>query len=147
MKKVLLFAFAAWTISSCERNSKNVVVVYDTINTDTTLIQIDSIAPDKNYSGLLPCNNCDGINSFLTLHQDSSFQYTESKKGADNQDSLIERKGNYIVNMLSERNILSLNFKDGTFKYFQVYGDTAIKLLSAEKKDLVTEQNTFLKKN
>jgi hypothetical protein len=147
MKKVLLFALTAWTIVSCERNSKNVVVVYDTINTDTSLIKIDSIAPDKNYSGLLPCNNCDGINSFLTLHQDSSFQYTESKKGADNQDSLIERKGNYIVNMLSERNILSLNFKDGTFKYFQVYGDTAIKLLSAEKKDLVTEQNTFLKKN
>jgi hypothetical protein len=147
MKKVLLFALTAWTIVSCERNSKNVVVVYDTINTDTSLIKIDSIAPDKNYSGLLPCNNCDGINSFLTLHQDSSFQYTESKKGADNQDSLIEREGNYIVNMLSERNILSLNFKDGTFKYFQVYGDTAIKLLSAEKKDLVTEQNTFLKKN
>lgn len=147
MKKVLLFALTAWTIVSCERNSKNVVVVYDTINTDTSLIKIDSIAPDKIYSGLLPCKNCDGINSFLTLHQDSSFQYTESKKGADNQDSLIERNGNYIVNMLSERNILSLNFKDGTFKYFQVYGDTAIKLLSAEKKDLVTDQNTFLKKN
>ena len=147
MKKVLLFAFAAWTISSCERNSKNVVVVYDTINTDTTLIQIDSIAPEKNYSGLLPCKNCDGINSFLTLHQDSSFQFAESKNGADNQDSLIERKGKYIVNMLSERNILTLKFNDGSFKFFQFYGDTAIQLLNSEKKELVTDQNTFLKKN
>ena len=147
MKKVLLFAFAAWTISSCERNSKNVVVVYDTINTDTTLIQIDSIAPEKNYSGLLPCKNCDGINSFLTLHQDSSFQFAESKNGADNQDSLIERKGKYIVNMLNERNILTLKFNDGSFKFFQFYGDTAIQLLNSEKKELVTDQNTFLKKN
>ena len=147
MKKVLLFAFAAWTISSCERNSKNVVVVYDTINTDTTLIQIDSIAPEKNYSGLLPCKNCDGINSFLTLHQDSSFQFAESKNGTDTQDSLIERKGKYIVNMLSERNILTLKFNDGSFKFFQFYGDTAIQLLNSEKKELETDQNTFLKKN
>jgi hypothetical protein len=147
MKKALLFAFAAWTISSCERNSKNVVVVYDTINTDTTLIQIDSIAPEKNYSGLLPCNNCDGINSFLTLHQDSSFQYAESKNGADNQDSLIERNGKYIVGKLDERNILTLKFKDGSFKFFQFYGDTAIQLLNSEKKELTTDQNTFLKKN
>ena len=147
MKKVLLFAFAAWTISSCERNSKNVVVVYDTINTDTTLIQIDSIAPEKNYSGLLPCKNCDGINSFLTLHQDSSFQFAESKNGTDTQDSLIERKGKYLVNMLSERNILTLKFNDGSFKFFQFYGDTAIQLLNSEKKELETDQNTFLKKN
>ncbi len=147
MKKVLLFAFAAWTISSCERNSKNVVVVYDTINTDTTLIQIDSIAPEKNYSGLLPCKNCDGINSFLTLHQDSSFQFAESKNGTDTQDSLIERKGKYLVNMLGERNILTLKFNDGSFKFFQFYGDTAIQLLNSEKKELETDQNTFLKKN
>ena len=147
MKKVFLFAFAAWTISSCERNSKNVVVVYDTINTDTTLIQIDSIAPEKNYSGLLPCKNCDGINSFLTLHQDSSFQFAESKNGTDTQDSLIERKGKYLVNMLSERNILTLKFNDGSFKFFQFYGDTAIQLLNSEKKELETDQNTFLKKN
>jgi hypothetical protein len=147
MKKVLLFAFASWTISSCERNSKNVVVVYDTINTDTTLIQIDSIAPEKNYSGLLPCKNCDGINSFLTLNQDSSFQFAESKNGTDTQDSLIERKGKYLVNMLSERNILTLKFNDGSFKFFQFYGDTAIQLLNSEKKELETDQNTFLKKN
>ena len=81
MKKVILLAVFAWTIVSCERNSKNVVVVYDTINTDTSLIKIDSIAPDKNYAGVLPCKDCDGINSLLTLHQDSSFLYTETKIG------------------------------------------------------------------
>jgi hypothetical protein len=147
MKKVILFAIAAWTIISCERNSKNVVVVYDTINTDTTLIQINSIAPEKNYSGLLPCKNCDGINSFLTLLQDSSFNYSETRIGTEGQDSLIERSGNYKVSINEERSIMSLNFKDGTFKYFQLYGDTAIQLLNSEKKELTTDQNTFLKKN
>ena len=147
MKKVLLFAIAAWTIISCERNTKNVVVVYDTINTDTSLIKIDSIAPDKNFSGMLPCKDCDGINSFLTLHQDSSFHYTETKIGADDQDSLIERNGKYIFSALEERNLLSLNFNDGTFKHFQLYGDSAIQLLSADKKPLKTDENTFLKKN
>jgi hypothetical protein len=147
MKKVLLFVIAAWSIISCERNSKNVVVVYDTINTDTSLIKIDSIAPDKNFSGILPCKDCDGISSFLTLHQDSSFVFTESKKGSDDQDSLIERNGKYILASNDERSTLSLNFNDGTFKYFQLYGDTALQLLNAEKKALKTDENTFLKKN
>jgi hypothetical protein len=123
------------------------VVVYDTINVDTTLIQIDSIAPNKNFSGILPCKDCDGINSLLTLHQDSSFQFAESKNGAANQDSLIERNGKYIIDTLYERNILTLKFKDGSFKFFQFYGDTAIQLLNSEKKKLETDQNTFLKKN
>jgi hypothetical protein len=147
MKKVLLFAIAAWAIISCERNSKNVVVVYDTINTDTSLIKIDSIAPDKNFSGILPCKDCDGISSFLTLHQDSSFVFTESKKGSEDQDSLIERNGKYILASNDERSTLSLNFNDGTFKYFQLYGDTALQLLNGEKKALKTDENTFLKKN
>jgi hypothetical protein len=147
MKKVLLFALAAWTIISCERNSKNVVVVYDTINNDTTLLKIDSITPYKNFAGLLPCKNCDGINSFLTLLQDSSFNYSETRIGTEAQDSLIERSGNYKVSINEERSIMSLNFKDGTFKYFQLYGDSAIKLLNSEKKELTTDQNTFLKKN
>lgn len=147
MKKVFLFTILAWTIISCERNSKNVVVVYDTINTDTSLIKIDSIAPDKNFSGMLPCKDCDGINSFLTLHQDSSFHYTETKVGAENQDSLIERNGKYIFSALEERSLLSLNFNDGTLMHFQQYGDTAIQLLNAEKKLLKTDENTFLKKN
>jgi len=147
MKKVLLFAIAAWTIISCERNSKNVVVVYDTINTDTSLIKIDSIAPDKNFSGILPCKDCDGINSFLTLHQDSSFKYAETKIGSESQDSLLEKGGKYIYSENDENNILSLNFNDGTIKHFQVYGDTAIQLLSSEKKVIKTDENTFLKKN
>jgi hypothetical protein len=123
------------------------VVVYDTINVDTTLIQIDSIAPNKNFSGILPCKDCDGINSLLTLHQDSSFQFAESKNGAANQDSLIERNGTYIIDTLNERNILTLKFKDGSFKFFQLYADSAIQLLNSEKKELTTDQNTFLKKN
>ena len=147
MKKVLLFALAAWTIISCERNSKNVVVVYDTINNDTTLLKIDSITPYKNFAGLLPCKNCDGINSFLTLLQDSSFNYSETRIGTEAQDSLIERNGKYIIDTLIEQNILTLKFKDGSFKFFQFYGDTAIQLLNSEKKELITDQNTFLKKN
>ncbi|MFN5346300.1 MAG: copper resistance protein NlpE N-terminal domain-containing protein [Bacteroidota bacterium] len=147
MKKVLLFAIASWTIISCERNTKNVVVVYDTINTDTSLIKIDSIAPDKNFSGVLPCKDCDGINSFLTLHPDSNFKYTETKIGADSQDSLIEKSGKFLYNEDDDRYLLSLNFNDGTLKHFEVLGDTALQLLSAEKKALKTDENTVLKKN
>ena len=147
MKKVLLFAIVAWTITSCERNSKNVVVVYDTINTDTSLIKIDSIAPDKNFSGVLPCKDCDGLNSFLTLHQDSSFKYSETKLGAESSDSLIEKSGKYLVSDLDKKSILSLNFNDGSFKHFQVYGDTSLQLLNADKKEIKTDENTFLYKN
>ena len=146
MKKVILLAVFAWTIVSCERNSKNVVVVYDTINTDTSLIKIDSIAPDKNYAGVLPCKDCDGINSLLTLHQDSSFLYTETKQGSD-QDSLIERTGKFNVSTADEKNVLTLNFNDGSSKYFELNGDTSIQLLNSEKKPLKTDFNTYLKKN
>ena len=146
MKKVILLAVFAWTIVSCERNSKNVVVVYDTINTDTSLIKIDSIAPDKNYAGVLPCKDCDGINSLLTLHQDSSFLYTETKQGSD-QDSLIERTGKFNVSTADEKNVLTLNFNDGSSKYFELNGDTSIQLLNSDKKPIKTDFNTYLKKN
>ena len=147
MKKVLLFAIAAWTIISCERNSKNVVVVYDTINTDTSLIKIDSIAPDKTYSGILPCKDCDGINAYLTLHLDSTFHYTESRINDTIQDAMSEKTGSYSIDSNAVAAVIDLNFVNGSKMYFQIYGDTAIQLLNAEKKELTTDQNTFLKKN
>ncbi|MFM7015682.1 MAG: copper resistance protein NlpE N-terminal domain-containing protein [Bacteroidota bacterium] len=147
MKKVLLFTLVAWTIISCERNSKNVVVVYDTINNDTTLIKIDSIAPDKNFAGILPCKGCDGINVYLTLHQDSSFHYTESKKTGEVQDSIIEQTGKYKLDSNEVAPIIDLKFTDGGRMYFQIYGDTALQLLSRDKKEIKTDKNTFLRKN
>jgi hypothetical protein len=147
MKKLLLFAIAAWTIISCERNSKNVVVVYDTINTDTSLIKIDSIAPDKNYSGILPCKDCDGINAYLTLHLDSTFHYTESKLNDTIQDAMSEKTGIYNLDSNEVAEVIDLKFSDGSYMYFQIYGDTALQLLNKEKKELKTDQNTFLKKN
>ncbi len=147
MKKVLLFAIAAWTIISCERNSKNVVVVYDTINTDTSLIKIDSIAPDKTFSGILPCKDCDGINAYLTLHLDSTFHYTESRINDTIQDEMAEKTGSYSIDSNEVAQVYDLKFSNGSKMYFQIYGDTAIQLLNQEKKELNTDENTFLKKN
>lgn len=147
MKKVFLFTILAWSIISCERNSKNVVVVYDTINTDTSLIKIDSITPDRIYSGILPCKNCDGINVYLTLHLDSTFHYTESKINDTIQDVMAEKTGSYTIDSNEVAQLYDLKFSDGSKMYFQIYGDTAIQLLNKEKKELETDQNTFLKKN
>jgi hypothetical protein len=147
MKKFILIAAVVWSLTSCERNSKNVVVVYDTINNDTTLLKIDSIAPDKNFAGLLPCKDCDGISTFLTLHQDSSFHYTESRKGDELQDSILDKSGNYSLDSNEVAAILKLKFTDGSDMFFQIYGDTALQLLSHDKKEIKTDQNTFLKKN
>lgn len=147
MKKVVLYALVAWSIVSCERNSKNVVVVYDTINTDTSLIKIDSIAPDKTFSGILPCKDCDGINAYLTLHLDSTFHYTESKLNDTIQDVMAEKTGSYTIDSNEVAQLYDLKFSDGSKMYFQIYGDTAIQLLNKEKKELETDQNTFLKKN
>ncbi len=147
MKKVILFAFAAWTIISCESNSKNIVVVYDTINVDTALIQIDSIAPDKNFSGILPCKDCDGINIYLTLHLDSTFHYTESKINDTIQNAISEKTGIYSIDSNKVAEVIDLKFADGSKLYFQIYGDTAIKLLNSKMNALTTDQNTFLKRN
>ncbi len=147
MKKVILFIAFAYLIVSCERNSKNVVVVYDTINTDTALIEIDSIAPDKIYSGILPCNDCDGINAYLTLHLDSTFHYTESKMNDTIQAAMLEKTGRYTLDSNEVAEVIDLKFLDGSNMYFQIYGDTAIQLLNLEKKALKTDQNTFLMKN
>lgn len=147
MKKVVLFALVAWTIVSCERNSKNVVVVYDTINTDTALIKIDSIAPDKIFSGILPCKDCDGISAYLTLHLDSTFHYTESKLNDTLQGVMSEQTGTFIIDANEVAQVYNLKFSNGSKMYFQIYGDTAIQLLNAEKKEVTTDQNTFLKKN
>jgi hypothetical protein len=147
MKKALLFAFAAWTIISCNSNSKNQVVVYDTINRDTALFKLDSIAPDKNFSGILPCKDCDGINIYLTLHLDSTFIYTESKINDTIQNAMSEKTGSYSIDSNEVAEVIKMKFTDGSKMYFQICGDTAIQLLNSKMKELTTDENTFLKKN
>jgi len=147
MKKALLFAFAAWTIISCNSNSKNQVVVYDTINRDTALFKLDSIAPDKNFSGILPCKDCDGINIYLTLHLDSTFIYTESKINDTIQNTMSEKTGSYSIDSNEVAEVIKMKFTDGSKMYFQICGDTAIQLLNSKMKELTTDENTFLKKN
>ena len=147
MKKIVLFTLIAWTIISCERNSKNVVVVYDTIYNDTSLIKIDSIVPDKTFSGILPCKDCDGINTYLTLHPDFSFDYTESKINDTIQNTMTELKGRYNLDANEVASVYGLSFSDGSKMFFQIYGDTALQLLNMQMKELKTDQNTFLKKN
>ncbi len=147
MKKVLLFAFTAWTIVSCDSNSKNQVVVYDTINVDTALIKLDLIAPDKNFSGILPCKDCDGINVYLTLHLDSTFNYTESKINDTIQNEMSEKTGSYSIDSDKDAGLIKMKFTDGSKLYFQLYGDTALQLLNSQMKELTTDQNTFLKRN
>jgi hypothetical protein len=60
---------------------------------------------------------------------------------------MSEKTGSYSIDSNAVAAVIDLNFVNGSKMYFQIYGDTAIQLLNAEKKELTTDQNTFLKKN
>ncbi len=144
MKKIILPILLAGFLSSCEQNSKNVEVVYDTIDADTNLMAT-IITPGQIFSGLLPCSGCNGINTLLTINSDSSYALSETLMGTTKSDSVIQSGGKveYISGSLV---IYKLNPTSGDVKYFQSLNDTAVQLLDANMKVLATDANTILKR-
>ncbi len=65
------------------------------------------------YNGLLPCKDCDGIQTLLTLNADEQQSFTLSEEYKGKKPKTVETNGTWSV----MGNIITLSSKNGTFKY------------------------------
>jgi|GEM_PF-6918568 hypothetical protein len=144
MKKIILPLLFAGFLSSCDQNSKNVEVVYDTIDTDTTLMAALP-SPGQIFSGILPCSGCSGINTLLTINTDSSYALSETLMGTSKSDSIIQSSGK-VEYITGTPVVYKLTPTTGDIKYFKNLGDSAVQLMDANMKDMATDANTILKR-
>lgn len=122
MKKSILL-FAALTMlmlgfSSCGGDAPK-----EPAATETPAEPAAAPTPDANqaaveqlaafYTGLLPCPDCDGIQTMLTLNADTQRSFTLQEDYQGKQPKTVNSEGTWTV----EGNIVTLNGKEGASKY------------------------------
>ncbi len=127
---------------SCDRNSRNATVTVDTVDTDF----FEGLTPSAvilTYKGVLPCVDCQGINTQLEINQDSStFTLAETFQGKASGDSSFMFSGRF--NRLSAADsvstVLELTSSDRK-DFFLVEGDTSLLKLDQDAKTINSGAN------
>lgn len=136
MKKlnILLFAFLAIAMIAC---------------TNAKQKQADeSVAPDMHtsemvldyhgvYEGTLPCADCEGIKTRLTLNDDNTFVIVSDYVGEEN--ATFEDKGTYFI---EDGEILITQDEDGEQKYYKLQ-EGSLAQLDADKKIIEGELASY----
>lgn len=124
MKQTLLvFSFAALTLFGCKKEEKN--------ETETTTATVDSTAatPDMHtsenaldwsgaYEGVIPCADCPGIETKLTLNQDKTFELSVLYQDREKQPTLTKGAFSFdesgsIITLDQNGNNTSYKVKEG----------------------------------
>ncbi|MBL0095731.1 MAG: copper resistance protein NlpE N-terminal domain-containing protein [Bacteroidetes bacterium] len=117
---------------SCDRNTRNATVTVDTVATDF-FQSLDASAVKITYEGTLPCADCEGILTTLSITPDSSlFTLTEVYKGKIEGDTIFERSGKFNKISGSDSSYTYLEFIFNNNSEKQLYrqsGDTTISKL------------------
>jgi len=101
-------------------------VDYDTVGKDTV---VNTNEPEKpvwmgNYSGSLPCGDCKGILTKLTLNSDMTYTLSSQYIGKENTPTTY--KGTYN---LDGKNIITLDAEGDHLKFLVMTDDSMLKKL------------------
>lgn len=120
MKKIFLFSFLLVTIVSCNTNSttenKNISTDTPTVSAPVTGDNsMNSLDWQGSYKGIVPCADCEGIETVITIGADSLYTLTLSYLGK--KDAVAVKK-NGRFNWNDAGNIITLsNMEGGADKY------------------------------
>ena len=105
MKQIILYFITAFIVSfnsSCDNNSENKSGISKNINADSSTATAkqhtssNSLDWDGIYKGTLPCADCEGIETVITLNKDLTYSLKAKYLGkADNE---YEEKGTFSWN-------------------------------------------------
>ena len=115
-------------LSSCnaKKNSSNEKTVETIVDTHNSLNALDW---NGTYQAILPCADCEGINTLLTLNDDLTFIKNSKYLGKD--DSIFEDKGSFSWDETGQ--IITLN-NDKKNQYF--VGENRIWMLDKDAKKI-----------
>ncbi|TDM00399.1 MAG: hypothetical protein C4K58_04115 [Flavobacteriaceae bacterium] len=89
------------------------------------------------FQGVLPCADCAGIDTTLTLNLDQTFQFVTAYQGKPGKP--FEETGTFTI----EADVVTLNGKSGFTKKFGIEGRNLVEL-DLEGKKIETQANVTL---
>lgn len=106
----------------------------------------------ETFTGILPCNDCPGIRTSLTLFPDSlAYRLTEDFSVSGEQDSTMTRSGIYQIEYgLGEDTlavVIRLDPASNQPAFFLLLGDSALEMLDAARSPQANPIAYRLRKN
>lgn len=90
----LSFILLAFLLSSCNSNKKNAKKIHDTTEINTVADNsMNSLDWEGTYEGVLPCADCEGIKTVLSINYDNKYVLKEIYLGKDSTP--FETKGTF----------------------------------------------------
>lgn len=129
MKKLsaLLFIVVAITLISCN-NAKQKKSEAPDMHTSEIALDYHGV-----YEGTLPCADCEGIKTQLTINEDHTFVLVSNYLGEE--DAKFEDKGTYFI---ENGEILVIQDEDGDQKYYKLQ-EGSLAQLDTNKKPIEGE--------
>lgn len=144
MKKLfVLCAFTSILLTACEKKTESTPTTENKssqkIDDSTSQSALDW---DGTYEGVIPCADCEGIKTELTLNQDNTYTLTEEYI---DKNLKVENQGN--ITWTDDGNSISLKTKDDEYKRYKV-GENILFQLDLEGNEITgaLAQNYQLKK-
>lgn len=144
MKNLTFVFLFVLVLFSCKQEAGKTTET-KTAKTDSTAIVVEQALAEQMaafYTGSLPCSDCDGIETILTLNADEkrTFALEEQHKGKENKT--VEKKGTWSVN----GDMVTLNAESGLMKY-QLTEEGLVSLnADGTKRDSVSAKQYLLRK-
>lgn len=135
--------------TSCMRQEGSAEVTVDTLETDF-FDDLKSANALKTYTGILPCMDCEGIYTELTIHEDSlTYRLGEKYLGDSTRTDTVFSQGTFVRNTFSSglpRLQLNDSAKSARIS-FEASGDTMLyKLLPDGESRMEGLQTTLRRK-
>ncbi|MDM1549152.1 copper resistance protein NlpE N-terminal domain-containing protein [Empedobacter falsenii] len=144
MKKLfVLCAFTGILFTACEKKTESTPATENKssqkIDDSTSQSALDW---NGTYEGVIPCADCEGIRTELTLNQDNTYTLTEEYI---DKNLKVENQGN--ITWTDDGNSISLKTKDDEYKRYKV-GENILFQLDLEGNEITgaLAQNYQLKK-
>lgn len=137
-------------LSSCNFRNPDQIVVYDTIPAPENVIPSVSSNPEMTFSGKLPCADCAGIMTELTLVPDSMlYRLKEVYLNTGEGDKVFESTGTYAINRGTTQDTLAMVYQlnpgeNDKIRAFKSVNDSALLVLDRNFDEINSALNYYL---
>ncbi|HSI71303.1 MAG TPA: copper resistance protein NlpE N-terminal domain-containing protein [Gillisia sp.] len=103
MKKILLLIFILFTVVACKSNVDSPDnELRDDLTENNKSLQLhnsrNSLDWAGTYSGILPCEDCIGVETILEIKEDETYKLISRRTNSEDQTIETQSSGNFIWN-------------------------------------------------